>query len=248
MGVYYGRRWRELLPEDLTRMNLGRRYAKLAMARRLILDESGKPQRNEKGEEVLEGYPEFLTRSLAIVQDDGVRGIVHKYLFRVTEMMRTGTGMKLGGAPGVGKTGIAAIVGMVAVRWGYSVYFVSHTELQDLRFQKGFEQDVIEGLPVMDRIRQVDLLVLDDFNEDFISDNKFGPNELAKLITRRNANSKATIITTRITGEQFTDTKTSLRCLYDVMKETMPGILVEGKDLREDLGKQAMNRIFGEGK
>lgn len=248
LGICYGRKWRELVPEDLGRTNLGRRYTSLVMKRRLVLDVSGKPVRNERGEEQLEPYDEFLTRQLGIVQDESVREIVHKYLARIFEMIRTGTGMKLGGSPGVGKTGIAAIIGMVAVRWGYSVYFVTHTELQELRFQKGFEQDLVDGAPVMERIRKVDLLVLDDFNEDFVGDGKFGPKDLAKLITRRNADGKSTIFTTRITGEQFADPKLSLRNLYDVMKETMPGILVEGRDLREDLGKQAMKRIFGEDK
>lgn len=241
-GVSYGRRWRELVPEDFDRMNLGKRYAKFGLRRQVQKDQNGNVLHDERGAELLEGYGTYLGRLVELVKDESARRPIRNYLENIQEFFRQGAGLLFVGRPGIGKSTAAAIIGMVAVRWGFSVYFVSHAELQELRFQKEFEQDVIDGLPVMERVRKVDLLVLDDFNEDFVDDRKFGPLETEKLISRRNANVKPTILTTRVAFKQ----EKRVHALFGVTQETMLGLQLKGDDLRERAGEKLRQKLMKE--
>jgi DNA replication protein DnaC len=173
------------------------------------------------------------------IQDKRVREVVASYCFRIQEMMRTGTGLIVSGSEGVGKSGVAAVIAKEATRWGYSVYIASHEDMQDLRFE---DREFADGQTVIARIRSVDLLVLDGFNDDFLEDKKYGPKELDKLVQRRVGARLSMILATRIGMEKFRDEP--LRGIRSVMKETCVGIKISGNDLREVASCEMQKRVL----
>jgi DNA replication protein DnaC len=182
------------------------------------------------------------------IQDEEVRKVVFSYGSRVVEMVRSATGLIIDGDAGAGKSSIAAILAKEAVRWGFSAYFVSHEELGDLRFE---DRRFAEGMSVMGRVRSADFLVLDNFDGRFLSDKRFGPIELEKLVQRRNANLLTTVITTRV-GERMAAKKEGVE-IYPGLMSTLDArtatISVYGNDMRLKSAKDAHARVFemGEG-
>lgn len=183
----------------------------------------------------------FWSATLKGIQDLKVRVIVESYLRKINEHINAGRGLVFTGASGVGKSGAAAVLAKDAVRWGYTAYITTHDELQEIRFE---DHRFDDSLSVLDRIRMVDLLVLDDFDEDFIDDNKFGPKQLEKLIARRNTNRRASILTTRVSGHEFTNNP-KLKSLWGRLQETTIGLTIEGKDLRRSINNNIREIIVG---
>ncbi len=186
-----------------------------------------------------------------LIQNDEVRVLVANYGTRIVEMMKSATGLFLTGDPGAGKSSIASILVKEAARRGFSAYFASHEELSDLRFEN---RPFGDGVSVMGRIRAVDLLVLDNFDSKFLEDGRFGPDELEKLVRRRNANLLATIITTRV-GKTMAakhkrgESKGQLMFpgLMDTLLARAAVIRIYGDDMRDRSKSEAHARVFGSG-
>ncbi len=171
---------------------------------------------------------EALQWSIDTVQDATARQHLKKYESRLTDMLDRGTGLILSGDVGVGKTVAAALLGKTAMTWQYSVLMISHTSLQESL--TSFEVNG-DGFSLKERIRQVQLLILDGMNEGFLVDQKFGPLQVEELISRRNQKQLVTMLTTRLSAETFQKTKES-RSLFSVMQGSMIGIRIKGDDLR----------------
>jgi DNA replication protein DnaC len=188
------------------------------------------------------GLPRKLWNAkLEGIQDVRARKVVGSYMGRILDMMRTGSGLIVCGFEGVGKSGVAAVIAKEACRWGFSVQFSTHEDLQELRFEN---REFEGGLSLVERIRSADLLVLDNFNQDFLEDRVFGPARLEKLIARRVGNRLTTVLTTRLNFDELKN-EDRMKRVYSVMKESMVGFRITGKDLREDLCSEVKDLVFG---
>ena len=176
------------------------------------------------------------------IQDDKPRGFTNKYLSDVTGFIAKSVGVIIIGDPGVGKTAIASLLAMEALRWKQVVVMITHRDIQDLQAFGSDPKDA-SGRSKMDRIRTCQLLVLDGFDEDFVSDNKFGPVQLEKLIAQRSGDLLATMVTTRI---KATDFQANHGTLWSVMRGSMVGITVTGEDLRDQHSKSIDSLFISE--
>src|SRR5580698_7315482 len=135
----------------------------------------------------------FSTSALDKIQgDDKVKDIISKYIDNIQDMMNMPMGLFITGINGVGKSSIAALVAKEAVSRFKSVYWINFSDLQDLQF-KSFKT-TSEGVLVTEHIKNVDLLVLDGFNGDFIDNKLFDQVKLERLIAARADNMKTTIL------------------------------------------------------
>jgi DNA replication protein DnaC len=147
----------------------------------------------------------------------------------------------IAGNPGVGKSAIAAMIGIEALRQRFSVFMVTHTRLQELRFDDKPVVDA-DGQSPVSRVSSSDLLILDDFNESFMTDKVFGPAKLETLIAERNRWLRTTIMTTRILPASFKK-EPALKSLFGVMQETMVGLVLGGDDYRAKKNQEMRDRL-----
>lgn len=125
-----------------------------------------------------------------------VRPALEKYLRRVDEMVKTGAGLMVCGAPGVGKTGVAALVLKEARARGYTAMFCRLWELREmLRSRMEFDAE----MSVAERVREVDALVLDDLCAQDMTAKFFTPAEIVSLVKYRASRRRVTLVTTRMT-------------------------------------------------
>ena len=174
--------------------------------------------------------------SIDKIQDIDARQVFANYISNIRNMIKTCSGLLIFGNRGVGKSGAAAVIAMEAVKVSCSAYVISHQELQEVRFDpKGFN----DSQTVMDRVRSVHLLVLDNFNDDFLEDRRFGMLDLEKLVSRRKDNMLTTILTTSI--NRFDDKFT--KSLTGVIKAALYPVGIEGKDFRDVEMERLHSRI-----
>lgn len=177
---------------------------------------------------------------LADVQDPTARDYLVRYSNKLAKMIKDGVGLMISGEAGVGKSVAAVILAQEAMTWGFSVLKMAHADMQSA--QSDFAIDA-NGETLKDRVMRADLLVLDGFNEDFIIDTRFGLVHAEQLIARRHEAKRSTILTTRLTSDNFNKTK-ELKAFLSVMLGNMIGIKMKGDDLRlkrnADLKKSLM--------
>lgn len=186
----------------------------------------------------------LLNSSLDKVQDAKVRGLLKRYESKIIDLLDKPCGLILSGDAGAGKSSAAIALGVAGIKSCRSVLRMTHPELQQLQYNTK-EESAGSGQLTTDRLKSVDLLILDDFNEPFVTDNTFGPAKLESLIRARNGNLKATFFTTRLTGKEF-KSDSALSSLYGVMLETMVAMRIEGKDLRLDKNNALKELLKGE--
>lgn len=174
------------------------------------------------------------------IQESEVRQVLVRYVKNVVEMIETGSGLVLSGEAGVGKTGAAAYLLKEVVRQGFSAYFIDHAELRDLQFNDRVFGDGSDGTMVSQRVLKADFIVLDGLDELFLTDKVFGPEHLERLVIRRNNNRLVTVLTTRVPEEIRKKS-----ALFDVIRQTMLPIGLEGKNLRDDEVAALESRILG---
>lgn len=183
----------------------------------------------------------YKQATVAGIQDDKVRPVIDRYLKNLSEMVKSCTGLLIVGKQGVGKSAIASMIAVEAIRNRFSVYVATHTHLQELRFD---DHPIVnaDGQSPIGRINTSDLLVLDDFNESFHTDKVFGPTKLEMLIAERNRWMRTTILTTRLSVDLFKK-EAILKSLHGVMQETMVGMNVSGEDLRLRRNQEMKSRL-----
>jgi len=176
------------------------------------------------------------------IQDQQTRKIVKNFCTKIVQMVKEGAGLAIMGDAGVGKSGAAAVICKEAVRWGFTARVVSHEELQELRFE---DRPYDPNQSMMDRVRAVEMLVVDNLNEDFMEDRKFGPRELEKLIQRRQGNRLSTVLTTRL-GTALWAADNRLKSLWNLLKERTIGVQMEGDDLRQGINEILRDSLMGD--
>lgn len=162
------------------------------------------------------------------IQDKSALAQVVEYGKNIVDNVKSGRGLLFVGNPGVGKTWSASVLAKEARRWGFSVYIVSHAELQELRFADDPEE-FQDGMSLWKRIQTVDMLVLDEFDISFLTDKKYGIDQLSKLLARRVADCKTTILCISFApsdSDAFEKKISALLC------ECTGVVLIKGEDLR----------------
>lgn len=184
---------------------------------------------------------EFWKANVDGIQDEEVSRIVSRFCKNIIEMIYDGLGIAFSGSAGVGKTSCASIILKEAIRRRFSGYFVTFEDLQEIRFEDRKYGDGSDGVSVKQQLTRCDLLVLDNFNEPFLRDKAFGPDQLEKLIRKRNDNKKSTILTTRIgsLGDYYS--------LRDMILFSMAPVRVDGVNLREEVKKEVGRKVIGNG-
>lgn len=175
------------------------------------------------------------------IQGDKARKTFSSYAAKIVQMMKIGTGLWISGPTGRGKTTAAAIIAKEASRWGYSVLFTTADKIRDAKpdntdfdgSAKRFQQKLVD----------VELLVVDNLDDEFLTDRRFGPKNLEKLVKERNAKLYPTIVTSAI---HEWEKKPEMAALLECQKETMPKVVITGVNFRDGVEKQRLDEILSE--
>ena len=161
------------------------------------------------------------------------------YLRKIAEMVRMGAGLWISGSDGTGKTSIAALVAKEARARGFTVYFTSIWELREcIRSRVLFDDDTT----ILNRCRDVDILILDELRSDDADVPYFGAKQLEELLAHRRADRRVTILTTRLPAKTIDDRFPGLRSASEGGMVWFP---VDGRNLREDRHKEINQAVFG---
>jgi DNA replication protein DnaC len=170
---------------------------------------------------------------------ESVQDVVRRYLVNTDEMMKRGAGMFVTGSPGVGKTSIAILVCKEARARGYTAYFAPIWELREcIKSRVIFE----ETTSVLDRCKEVDVLVLDDLCLEDARDYGFGARRIEELLSFRGSQQLVTIVTTRLTQA---DLNTTYKSLILSTQGCMVFLPVEGPDQRREQNEELNRAVFG---
>ncbi len=170
--------------------------------------------------------PEDHWRSKIQEVQPSVKSSVENYLTNFDEMAQKGAGLWLRGSVGVGKTAIAALVAKEARARGYTAYF---TTVFDLREAVRNKQMYDEALSVIDRCKDVDVLILDNFQTSDVSDMIVNLRFLEELLVGRGSRLKISILTTRVARNDLKDQS----AFVSAVESYLVGLSVTGEDLRK---------------
>lgn len=164
---------------------------------------------------------------------EAMRDKVDGYLRHLSEMLDYGQGLHLHGANGTGKTSIAVLVAMEALRLGASVLFVTAEQLRRASIEEIWFD---EGQLLLDRAREVELLVIDDLGKEHRGESGYAERLLEDILRQRSSRRLTTIFTTNV---PVGDAKkgSGLFGLYsqsmlDVSRESLRPLKVSGDNVR----------------
>lgn len=166
-----------------------------------------------------------------------IRPTIEKYLTRLPEMVTRPAGIMLGGLPGVGKTSIAAVVLKEARAQEFTGFFLTTWDLREFVRSK---VDFDESSSILDRCRDVDVLVLDNLRAEDAKDGFVNERFIEELIAARSAKKRVTIVTTSMT---FKDLEATMPKLMSRIKDTVVYLNVGGEDLRAAAARALKNDL-----
>lgn len=182
--------------------------------------------------------PEFWRAKIEKVQDKP-RPVIASYQKRVRELIRKPAGLLLTGESGVGKTAIATIIMKAARVNRFSCYFVSVWELREmLRNQIPFD----ESKSMLDRCREVDLLVIDHLKQEDLKEHYVNLRFLEELVTYRGQHKRTTIVTTAMPPAVLAG---EMKAFLKMTQGYMVHFDVEGEDLRKKLSSTLATDVLG---
>lgn len=154
---------------------------------------------------------------------------VYKYLKELESFFDSGVGLFLwSNENSTGKTSIAVTILKMALRLGKTAYFEESGRLKNALIHKDeFEDNVL----IENRIRNVDLLVLDDVGKEYRTESGFAENVLESVLRDRSQKMKLTILTSNLQPNKM-ETLYSAD-LAALLKETMIPLNIAGYDWRK---------------
>ena len=182
--------------------------------------------------------PEDHWRSKIQEVQPSVKSAVENYLTNFDEMAQKGAGLWLRGSVGVGKTAIAALAAKEARARGYTAYF---TTVFDLREAVRNKQMYDEALSVIDRCKDVDVLILDNFQTSDVSDMIVNLRFLEELLVGRGSRLKISILTTRVGRNDLKDQS----AFVSAVEGYLVGLSVTGDDLRKRRTEDLKATVLG---
>lgn len=189
------------------------------------------------------GLPELYWNARLDCVPERVRPVIARYVAHLGEMMKRPAGLLLTGPSGVGKTSIAAIILKAAraqIPKGYTAYFTSCWELREaIKNRSSYDEEQT----VLDRVREVDLLILDGLRADDAKDPyHLTPRVMEEIILTRGAQRRPTLLTTSLTRRDLTETYTSL---LTATADVLVTLEVVGASQREAQARQLRSEILG---
>ena len=149
------------------------------------------------------------------------------YLRRLDDALAKGDGLLFFGKYGVGKTCAMICLAKEARRRGYTVYFGRAPEIRKALIQGA---KFNESQTLADRMKSVDLLIIDDLGKEYTSPSGHNEMEWEELLRNRVANMKSTLMTSNMRISSLAEKyKPSM---LEVMKEAMVFVQATGKDMR----------------
>lgn len=125
------------------------------------------------------------------------RAAILRYEERISDALERGVGLLLWGQNGVGKTAIAVILAKEACRLGHSVLFIRSADLFAFETKKAWFNEA-EGVTLLERAKNVDLLVLDDLGKEHFDSAGRVLLEMEEFIRERVSRKRTIIMTTNI--------------------------------------------------
>jgi DNA replication protein DnaC len=159
-----------------------------------------------------------------------VRERVTRLLWQATKMRRRGANIVIYGDPGVGKSSIAALFARSFRAHRFPTTWTSVWQLREWSKEK--ERFGSGEISMMERLRMVDVLVIDDVTNDPL-DGWFSKLDLQNLARMRNANMQPTIITTSLKEDEV-----HFNPVVRALSERMLEFHVVGPSLVEKFGTE----------
>lgn len=147
-----------------------------------------------------------------------------------SEYSHDGCGLIFAGSPGRMKTSLAVAVMQEVMEDGWNAYFISMPELLDTLMSLSQNRDREELVKFEDKIRNVGLLVLDDFGAEYPSG--WVLNKVDAIVTARYNNLKPIIITTNLKPEEMKERYVAR--VIDRLRSAYTMIIAEGKSMRAE--------------
>ncbi|MBQ7445958.1 MAG: ATP-binding protein [Clostridia bacterium] len=150
--------------------------------------------RNRENSGIEKAYEDADLKSFDVqTENRGAYNLAKNYVAQFPEMLERNQGLLFWGDVGTGKTYTASVIGNELLAKGRTVYAISLANL----FQKvgGYNNEQEEEL--MERVRNVDLLILDDLGTERSTD--FAAEKVYAVIDARYKASKPVIYTTNMT-------------------------------------------------
>jgi DNA replication protein DnaC len=182
---------------------------------------------------------EFWTLKVQGVPES-VREVVTRYLVHTDQMIERGAGMLLSGPAGVGKSGAAALVCKEARSRGYTTFFIGIWELREsMRAKIMFDGDV----SMLDRCREVDVLVLDGLRPEDSGERFFGARDIEELVVTRGVRKKVTVVTTRLNAP---DIGRHFPGFLEAAQGCLVYVPMSGLDLRQSRSEELRRAVLGD--
>jgi len=178
-------------------------------------------------------------------------GPVKTYLTDLESFLDNGEGLYLWSVEnGTGKTALATLILRRALRLGYTGYY-TRSEAAKRAMQVPERVLFDEATTVEQRLRAVDVLVLDDFGKEYRSQNgsMFTESAIEDLVRERVQRRKVTLYTANIPPRKLADNGLFTVDLADVLRESVGHIEVVGPDRggklwRRDAATDLMDRLY----
>lgn len=170
---------------------------------------------------------------------------LYVYLEVMDEAIREGRGMVLWGPNRRGKTACAVLILIEALKRGYDVHFVRSADYVDEKMRKK-SWDELGEMSLEDEVREADLVVVDDVGKEA---QRYGNTQSAvidNLIRARDADKKATIVTTNVIGFDKLVESGAVRLSTVALMSEMMIVLVDGKNFAADAQDWWKEKIDGD--
>lgn len=163
----------------------------------------------------------------------GIKKKITPYLRDICKNVSKGEGFIFFGNNGRGKTATAVLLAMEARRNFFSVYFVQSEELRENILNKEMFDDTYS---ILDRVKEVDFLVIDDFGKEHPDNSGWSSRLFENIFRTRIANRRTTIITTNLIMKDLA--KEYSTSMIEVMKDALYPIAFVGDNLRDSKDSQ----------
>lgn len=183
--------------------------------------------------------PEEFWRATLERVPSSVQDTIKRYLVFIDKMVAKPAGLILSGGPGVGKSAIGALVCKEARARGFTCYFATVWELREaLRARIAFDDN--ESL--MERVRGVDVLVLDGLRPEDAGELILGRRAIEELLTARGSRKKLSVLTTRMEAQEF---RGAFGGLLDAVQGCMVYVPVDGENQRRSKNEELQRAVLG---